>query len=260
MAKPSTKDNDYTVPALYRGLRILELFNSQQRILTTQDFADALEVSTSSIYRIVTTLTEMHYLDKVAKNTYQLGPQVISHGFSYLASRDIVDIVMPHLNALRNRVSMSCHLSVREGQDTVYIYRSFASQRLWVNIPVGTRIACHSFAMGRILLTALDETELDALYHHVRLDGYPAPAPRTLPELKHTIANDRDAGWVMHRSDHATAIATGLKDYQGRIVAAINISGPDAMLDSDAHIHELKEQLQATAERISFELGSIGRC
>ena len=64
----------------------------------------------------------------------------------------------------------------------------------------------------------------------------------------------------MHRSDHATAIATGLKDYQGRIVAAINISGPDAMLDSDAHIHELKEQLQATAERISFELGSIGRC
>ena len=114
--------------------------------------------------------------------------------------------------------------------------------------------------MGRILLTALDETELDALYHHVRLDGYPAPAPRTLPELKHTIANDRDAGWVMHRSDHATAIATGLKDYQGRIVAAINISGPDAMLDSDAHIHELKEQLQATAERISFELGSIGRC
>lgn len=259
MATHSSKEIDYTVPALYRGLKILELFDSQNRILTTQDFADALEVTTSSIYRIVTTLTEMNYLDKVAKNTYQLGPQVISHGFSYLASRDIVDIVMPHLSALRNLVSMSCHLSVREGQDAVYIYRSFASQRLSVNVPVGTRIACHSCAMGRILLTDLDEPELDALYQHVRLDGYPAPAPRTLPELKQTIANDRTTGWVIHRSDYATAIATGLKDYQGRIVAAINVSGPDALIDGDAYMTELKQQLLATAERISFELGSIER-
>ncbi|XGA81243.1 IclR family transcriptional regulator [Halomonas sp. CH40] len=255
MAKHSSKENDYTVPALYRGLRILELFDSQHRVLTTQEFADALDVTTASIYRIVSTLTEMHYLEKVAKNTYQLGPQVISQGFSYLASRDIVDIVMPHLNNLRNQVSMSCHLSVREGREAVYIYRSFASQRLSVNIPVGTRIACHSCAMGRVLLTALDEAELDALYQHVRLDGYPAPAPRTLPELKQTVIQDRANGWVMHRSDYATAIATGLKDYQGNIVAAINISGPDALMSSDDHISALKGQLLDTAERISFELG-----
>lgn len=259
MANHSSKENDYTVPALYRGLKILELFDSQHRILTTQDFADALGVTTSSIYRIVTTLTDMNYLDKVAKNTYQLGPQVISHGFSYLASRDIVDIAMPHLNALRNAVSMSCHLSVREGQDAVYIYRSFASQRLSVNVPVGTRIACHSCAMGRILLTALDETELDSLYQHVRLDGYPAPAPRTLPELKQAIANDRATGWVMHRSDYATAIATKLTDYQGHTVAAINISGPDALMDCDKRVEELRNQLLTTAERISFELGSTER-
>ncbi len=253
------KENDYTVPALYRGLKILELFDSRHRVLTTQDFADALGVTTSSIYRIVTTLTDMNYLDKVAKNTYQLGPQVISHGFSYLASRDIVDIAMPHLNALRNTVSMSCHLSVREGCDAVYIYRSFASQRLSVNVPVGTRIPCHSSAMGRILLTALTDAELEALYQHVRLDGYPAPAPRTLPELKQTIADDRTKGWVMHRSDYATAIAAGLENYQGEVVAAINVSGPDALMDDESHVAKLREQLLETAARISFELGSMAR-
>ena len=149
--------------------------------------------------------------------------------------------------------------SVREGQDAVYIYRSFASQRLSVNVPVGTRIACHSCAMGRILLTDLGEPELDALYQHVRLDGYPAPASRTLPELKQTINNDRITGWAIHRSDYATAIATGLKDYQGRIVAAINVSGPDALMNSDAHIKDIKVQLMATAQRISFELGNASK-
>lgn len=249
------KESDYTVPALYRGLKILELFDSEHRILTTQDFAEALEVSTSSIYRIVTTLTEMHYLDKVAKNTYQLGPQVISQGFSYLASRDIVDIAMPHLNVLRNATSLSCHLSIREGCDAVYIYRSFASQRLSVNIPIGTRIPCHCSAMGRVLLTGLDETELDALYQHVRLDGYPEPAPRTLPELKQRVAEDRAVGWAMNRSDYATAIATGLWDYKGSIVASINLSGPDAVMQSEEHRTHLRERLLDAASRISKGLG-----
>lgn len=249
------KENDYTVPALYRGLKILELFDSRQRILTTQDFAQALEVSSSSIYRIVTTLVEMHYLEKVAKNTYQLGPQVISNGFSYLASRDIVELAMPHLNALRDNASMSCHLSVREGRDAVYIYRAFATQRLSVNVPVGTRIACHSSAMGRVLLTALDDGELDALYRHVRLDDYPAPAPRTLAELKHTVEVDRRRGFVINRSDYATALATGIVDHLGRLVAAINVSGPDSLMGDDATLESLCGQLRVTAGRISATLG-----
>ncbi|MCS2611128.1 IclR family transcriptional regulator [Halomonas dongshanensis] len=255
MAYLSGKENDYTVPALQRGLRIIELFDQRRRVLTTQEFADALGVTTSSIYRIVTTLTEMRYLDKVAKNTYQLGPQVISNGFNYLASRDIVEIAMPHLSELRDSVSMSCHLSVREGREAVYVHRAFASQRLSVNVPIGTRIACHSCAMGRVLLTDLSERQLDALYRDVRLDDYPPPAPRTLPELKSVIAADRRNGKVVHRSDYATAIATGLSNYRGQVVAAINVSGPDTLMGDERYRQGLTAQLTRTAEKISFELG-----
>ncbi|GAA3885804.1 IclR family transcriptional regulator C-terminal domain-containing protein [Gibbsiella dentisursi] len=259
MAAEMSSENDYTVPGLFRGLKILEMFSSERRILTVQDFADALGVTTSAIYRIITTLTEMNYLEKVAKNTYQLGPQVISNGFSYLASRDVVDIAMPHLNALRNRISMSCHLGIREGQDTVYIYRSFASQRLSVNVPIGTRIPCHCSAMGRILLTELNESELDALYQHARLDGYAVAAPRTLPELKQTVAQDRLTGWVEHRSDFATAFATGLRNHHNQIVAAINVSGPDAIMVEERQKAAIREALLNTAQAISFELGNSHR-
>ena len=257
MSSETLNDNDYTVPALFRGLTILEMFSSRERVLTVQDFAERLGVSTASIYRIITTLTEMNYLEKLAKNTYQLGPQVISNGFSYLASRDIVDIAMPHLIQLRNTVSMSCHLSVREGQEAVYIYRSFASQRLSVNVPIGTRIPCHCSAMGRILLTGLNESELEGLYQHTRLDGYAVDAPRTLPELKQTIREDSLQGWVEHRSDFATALATGLRDHHNQVVAAINVSGADALMAEDRHKETVRNALLATAQRISFELGNL---
>ncbi|WP_336145504.1 helix-turn-helix domain-containing protein, partial [Klebsiella pneumoniae] len=72
------------------------MFNAGTRILSIQEIAERLGVSTSAVYRILFTLTKMGYLNK--HNTqYELGARVISDGFSYLASRDIVEVVMPHL-------------------------------------------------------------------------------------------------------------------------------------------------------------------
>jgi DNA-binding IclR family transcriptional regulator len=33
-------------------------------------------------------------------------------------------VAMPHLNELRDRTSLSCHLSIREQSDSVYLYRA----------------------------------------------------------------------------------------------------------------------------------------
>ena len=200
-SEPAERENDYRVPAPQRGLYILQMFGASQRTLTMAEIAERLGLSVSAIYRIVHTLVEMGYLRKVAKNTYELGPQVVSDGFSYLASRDLVDIALPHLNGLRDRTSLSCHLTIREHTDNLYIYRAFAAQRLSVNIPIGTRIPCHCSAMGRILLTALPEEALENLYRHARLDDYPPPAPKTLPELQQLIHEDRERGWVLHHGD-----------------------------------------------------------
>ncbi len=257
---PDLQEHDYWVPALQRGLRILEMFGSQQRTLSSNDIAAALGVSLSSIYRILFTLSEMGYLRKLDRNTYELGPQVISNGFSYLASRDIVDVTMPFLNTLRDKTSLSCHLSVREHTESVYLYRAFAAQRLSVNIPVGTRIPCHCTAMGRVLLSELPSQTLDQLYQSVRLDDYPPPAPKSLPELAQLLAEDRERGWVLHRSDYSTAIATAVRDHTGQIVAAINLSGPEAVLDRDAVRSQCLQLLLDTAAAISAQLGCSPGC
>lgn len=248
------KDTDYSVPALARGLSVLGMFNATTRSLNIHEIAERLGVSTSAVYRILFTLTNMGYLDK--HNTqYALGARVISDGFSYLASRDIVEVAMPHLNALRDAASLSCHLSIREQTDSLYLYRAFAAQRLSVNIPIGTRIPCHCTGMGRMLLTALDDAELGALYQHIRLDDYPAPAPRTLPELQTLVSSDRQRGWVLHRSDYSTAIAAAIKDHTGQVIAAINLSGPDAAMDPEGAKDRFLAMLLQCSDTISRALG-----
>jgi DNA-binding IclR family transcriptional regulator len=250
------KETDYSVPALARGLSVLGLFDARTRSLNIHEISERLGVSTSAVYRILFTLINTGYLNKI-NTQYELGARVISHGFSYLANRDIVEVAMPHLNLLRDRTSLSCHLTIREQTDSLYVYRAFAAQRLSVNIPIGTRIACHCTAMGRILLTALDDIELAALYQHIRLDDYPSPAPRTLPELQTLILNDRRRGWVQHRSDYSTAIATSIKDHKGVVTAAINLSGPDAVMDPPGAQDQFKNLLLTCSADISRELGYV---
>ncbi|QXI26570.1 IclR family transcriptional regulator [Pseudomonas vanderleydeniana] len=248
------RDTDYRVPALARGLGVLGMFSARTRSLSMQEIAAQLGVTPSAVYRILFTLTDMGYLNK-RNNQYELGARVISDGFSYLASRDIVEVAMPHLNELRDRTSLSCHLSIREQTDSLYLYRAFAAQRLSVNIPIGTRIPCHCTAMGRVLLTGLGTAQIAALYQQVRLDDYPSPAPRTLPALLQMVEQDRQQAVLLHRSDYSTAIATGLRDHQGQVTAAINLSGPDAVMDSaDARL-DFERLLRACAQAISLELG-----
>ncbi|ADZ91663.1 IclR family transcriptional regulator [Marinomonas mediterranea] len=244
---------DYYVPALARGLQIIEMFDKENRILSTQDFAEHLGVSASSTYRIIQTLLDMGYLKKVTRNAYELGPQVVSRGFAFLAGKDLVDIAAPHLNALRDNTSISCHLAIREGLDTIYIYRAQAAQRLSVNMPVGARLPCHTNAMGRLLLQQLSEIEFNAMYQTLQLDRYPGPHPQTLPELKALLKKEWAQGYSSNRSDNATAIAVPVTNYLGKTIAAINISGADQVMNNQDQFEEAKQQLIETAQAISKE-------
>lgn len=242
---------EYHVPALSRGLQIIEMFNRDKRVLNTQDFAEHLGVSASSTYRIVQTLLDMGYLKKVTRNAYELGPQVVSRGFAFLAGRDLVDIASPYINELRDNASISCHLGIRDGLETIYIYRAQASQRLSVNIPLGSRLPCHTNAMGRVLLQQLSDIELNAMYQTLQLDIYPGPHPQSLPELKKLLKEEWGQGFSSNRSDNATAIAAPITNYLGQTIAAINISGADQIMNNQEQFENAKEQLLATASAIS---------
>ncbi|MCG7200748.1 IclR family transcriptional regulator [Marinobacter pelagius] len=250
-------EKDYTVPALYKGLRILEMFDSNCRALSQVEMAERLGVSTSSIYRIVQTLTSMGYLNKIGTNTYALGTQVVSRGFSYLASREIVEVAAPFITRLRDSTSLSSHVGVRDGTEVLYVFRALALQRVSVNVPVGTRFPLHTTAMGRALLMGMTPTELQSLFQGQRLDGYPRPAPQTMPELIALCEKERAQGWTRHYSDHSTALAVPIRNFTGQVIAAINISGPDPVMNAEGVMETLVSELKQTATNIMRQVGGV---
>jgi DNA-binding IclR family transcriptional regulator len=254
MTKMKEADS-YIVPALKKGLKIIEMFSEKNRTLTLADFADELGTSTSSIYRTVITLTELNYLKKVERNSYQLGPMVLSNGFCYLASQAMVHIVPPFLEELRDKTSSSCHLGVREGVYAIYIYSAPSRQRIAVNIPIGSRFVCHRTAIGRALLTGLSDEKLSELFSGVAMDYYSLPTPSSIPALLQCIAKERQQGYCVNKSDSATAIAVPIVNYTGEVVAAINVSSPDNLMTNDDVFNNMITNTIETGARISKEFG-----
>lgn len=260
-AKKQQQNNHdtYVVPALKRGLQILEMFSAHKRVLNINDFAEGLGMSPSAIYRTLVTLTESGYLKKLERNSYELGHMVLNNGFCYLASREIVEIAAPYLHELRDNTSSACHLAIREGIQAIYLYRALSPQRMAVNVPIGSRFPCHTAAMGRALLTGLNDQQLVELFSGIALEGYAPPAPTSLPQLLQMIRLDRQRGFSVNRSDFATAIAAPVQNFAGEVVAAINVSGPDTLLGEESVRNTLTSLLLTAAERISCEVGGRKR-
>ena len=252
-------DERYLVPALIRGLKILSTLSQDNTKLTLSEIAAALGTTRSSAYRLLYTLEHLSFVEYDARSkNYALGPQVLGLGYGYLASRDIIDVAMPHLIRLRDRTGWSAHLGELHGRDVVYLARVATRRSIASIVHVGTRLPAHATTMGRILLSGLSDHEIRELYHHeltrpLNLSPYPGIA-----ELLARIAIDRVEGVVVQSSGYepgVASVAAPVRDVTERIVGAINVSAV-ALLTNEAELNgPLKAEVIATAAAISRDLG-----
>jgi DNA-binding IclR family transcriptional regulator len=255
VATAPAADERYLVPALMRGLAILQQLSDGQRRMTLSEVAAALGVTRSSAYRLLFTLGHLGFVaaDPETK-TYALGPQVLQLGYGYLASRDLVEVATPHLLRLRDRTGWSAHLGERHGREVVYLARIATRRSIASTVHVGTRLPARLTTMGRILLSGLPAEELRELYRDETFTG----ATASLEALQRQLAEDRAAGVVVQASGYepgVASIAAPIRDMTGAVIAAINISAV-ALLTSEAELNgPLKAEVIAAAQAISRDLG-----
>lgn len=261
---PSDPEGDrYMVPGLERGLRVLEQFGSARRHLSLAQIARALDVPRSSAFRIIHTLERMGYLERdEGGRGYHLGTRILSLGFEYLASLDVVDVARPELELMRDTTGASAHLAVREGRDILYLSRVPTRHHLTSNVTIGARRPAHATPMGRLLLSELALDELMALYADHPLQPYTDLTPRTVRELYALAHADLARGYVVSRGSFeagGSSIAAPVFGPNGRVIAAIDISGPDAAFNLAELDTLLKDEVTAAAARISSRLGYRAR-
>lgn len=224
-----SNDNDrYTVPALERGLRLLACFTPSQPVWSAPDLARTLALPRSTVFRMLTTLENMGYLQR-SGTEYRLGLSVLRLGFEFLSSMDLTELGQPVIARLCGEIRYPCNIVVRDGRSIVYVAKVTPPTPLTSSVRVGTRLPAHATALGRVLLADLSLPELRALYPEEHLEAHTPKTPRTVLDLFNLVEADRERGHVFSEGFYESSICTiaaPVRDHSGRVVAALGTTVP----------------------------------
>ncbi|WP_436371283.1 IclR family transcriptional regulator [Cytobacillus sp. BC1816] len=217
----------YNANALVRGLEILKLFNEERPTLSLVEIAKELNVSRTVPYRLLYTLQSLGYLDQDENSKrYSLTPQVLELGFSYLSTLKLPEIAQPYLETLRDETGASCHLSILDGNEVVYVGSAPVRGVSAINVNIGLRLPAHATANGKLLLAYQPQEKLKQLFYESELKPYTDRTKTSLADFQNEIEIIRENGYSITKGElhHGIqSVAAPIFDKTGSIMAAINV-------------------------------------
>lgn len=154
------------VPALARGLAILEAVAAGASSATAASLASRLDVPRNSIARLLRTLVRHAFLVVDAHGRYRPGPAAARVAAAYLGARPEVAHAQPVLDALCARSGLAAQLLGRDGAEVVVLAQAAPDGAACLVTRVGARFA------GRTGEAADDESDAaDAGGRHRRDAG-----------------------------------------------------------------------------------------
>jgi len=244
-----TESRDF-VQSLARGLSVIRAFDGEHASLTLTGVADRAGIPRAAARRFLFTLEALGYVRSRGRD-FALTPRVLELGFSYLSALSLPEVVQPHLERLSHETSESVSAAVLDGGDIVYIARVPTRRIMSVGITIGTRFPAHATSMGRVLLAAQAQPELDDLVS-------PATgAPIDPDELRAALARVADEGSAIvdgELEEGVRSIAAPIHGCDGRVVAAVNVSTAKARVTREALEREIRPALLGATAAIDAEL------
>jgi DNA-binding IclR family transcriptional regulator len=250
-----------SVPALERGLAILELIVRSRSGLTFSQLTRHFEFPKSSIHCLLLTLERQGYLARdEATGRYMSGQKLVS-----IANMAIDGIVLrekaaPLLRALMTKTGTTVHMAILDHDDVVLVAKVDRPGVNRVATWIGKRVDAHCTSLGKCLLAHLPEEDVDRLMRHHGLLRHNENTIVSPARLKRELARTRLLGYALDDEEEeigVRCIGAPVLNWERSVVAAISIAGTTARINSET-CDGLIEQVKHTALEISRQLGYPG--
>lgn len=245
------------VPALDRGMRVLELLGGQpRRAFGASEIARALGLPKSSVFNLCNALAEGQLLRR-SRDGFQLGRRLVQLGSAYVSSVNLVSEFYDVCRAAPSDLKATLQLAVLdEGFDAVYLAAQDCNSglRLGLGGGVGRRVPANCTACGKALLALLPPDEFERRLHAagdlVRLTGRSVASPQ---KLSREVAEARRSGYASEEEETIAGLSCVARafasDHADGGAVAISVSAGLEGLDEGR-----RQALRAVLDRVVHEL------
>ncbi len=243
-----------TIQVLERMFLLLDVLASHQDPVSLKDISAQTGLHPSTAHRILNDLTLGRFVDRPETGSYRLGMRLLELGNLVKARLDVRDAAIGPMRELHKITHQPVNLSVRQGDEIVYIERTYSERSgMQVVRAVGGRAPLHLTSVGKLFLAHDAPERVRSYATRTGLVGHTrnsitemAPLERELARVRQTeVARDNEELELGVR-----CMAAGIYDDQGRLVAGLSISAPADRLEEG-----WSQRLHETAEQISSALG-----
>lgn len=210
----------------------------------------------STAFRILDSLTCHGLVRRDDTGSYLLGPHLLQLAAKVRSGLDVRDIARPEMEWLRDQVGETVNLTVRQGDEVVYVERVSAQRMMRVEQVIGSRAPLHVTAVGKLMLGEAGKSAIGDYARRTKLPAYTVNTRSNRKQLLEDIEASLMRGYAL--DDEEAELGVGcigvlVRDASGAAVAGLSISAP-----MERRRIEWASLVQQAARRISARMGYAG--
>ena len=243
-----------TVQVIERLFALMNVLASREEAISLKEISEKTGLHPSTAHRILNDLAIGRYVDRPQPGNYRLGMRLLELGNMVKNRLNVRDAALGPMRELHRITQQPVNLSMRQGDEIVYIERSYSERSgMQVIRAIGGHAPLHLTSVGKLFLAADDPQKVRAYATRTGLAGHTKNSLTQLPALERELNKVRIEAYASDNEELELGVkcmASGIYDDQGKLVAGLSISAPAGRLDES-----WQSKLKATAQEISESLG-----
>jgi DNA-binding IclR family transcriptional regulator len=255
--KNATPSSDKTsIQVIERLVSLLDALSNYQDPVSLKELAIETGLHPSTAHRILNDLVTTRFVDRADGGNYRLGMRLLELGNIVKSRLNVREAALEFMRVLHRQTQQTINLSVRQGDEIVYIDRAFSERSgMQVVRAIGGRAPLHLTSTGKLFLSLDEPKAIRAYITRTGLAGHNKNSITDPAKLEKELNDVRLHGYARDNEELELGVrcmAAGIRDDSGKLIAGLSISAPADRLQED-----WLGDLMATADKISASLGYV---
>jgi IclR family KDG regulon transcriptional repressor len=253
--------SNYIIRSVAHALDVIEQFYGEADELGVTELSKRLKLHKNNIFRLLATLESRGYIEQnKATENYRLGVRSLQLGQAYVGRMGLLRQAHPIMEGLVKQCRESTYVAVARRGGMVPLDSIDADQPIRLVSQIGETLPLHCTAAGKVQLAFESEDELKTRLPD-SLKKYTASTLTDRQSLQQQLRGVTEKGYAVDTGEYVEdvrSIAVPIKDYTGRVVGALAVSGPAYRMTNERLQKEMAPLVLKAGGELSARLGHNG--
>jgi DNA-binding IclR family transcriptional regulator len=242
------------IQVLDRAVSLLDALSRYGEPVSLKYLSADTGLHPSTAFRILSALAVHGFVERKEGSHYMLGTRLLQLGHRVSVGTDVRRAARGVMEWLRDQVDESVNLTLREGDEVVYVERVTPARSIRVEQVIGSRAPLHVTAVGKLMLGEMDDAALEAYAKRSGLERYTRHTLADLDVLVREVRQDAANRYALDNEEAEVGvgcIGVLIRDSAGNVAAGLSVSAPIERRQA-AWIPLVKDAGDSISSRLGF--------